>query len=435
MVDNLRTGSILLPTGVFLIFMKTGACHHFSPQGMTRRSLLQGTACGFGSLALNALAAPEMSVSGPAHFPARAKRVILPFLHGGASQVDSFDHKPRLAAEHGRPLPFKPLANLDPTKDGKVGKVFASPWKFRREGQNGNWVSDLWPHLGKQIDDLCFIKSMETLGTSHGQTVSMLHTGADSLVRPSLGAWASYGLGSENASLPGFISIAPPRGHSGPRNFGSAFLPAKHGGTVIGHATMDAGKEAHIRYFERPVAGDRVRQRELGFLQKMNAAHLERSGGRDAQIEGVIASYEMAFRMQGVAPDLLNLSDEPDHIRSLYGLKKNHTAEFGSRCLLARRFCEAGVRFVQVSTPYVWDHNPAGFTIWMAGAGVKAGHSHGSMDDYGYYAEQDKVHLHDLHATLLHMIGLDHERLTYRYGGRDFRLTDVYGQVVREVLS
>lgn len=492
MVDNLRTGSILLPTGVFLIFMKTGACHHFSPQGMTRRSFLQGTACGFGSLALSALTAQEMSVTGSAHFPARAKRVIFLFLHGGVSQVDSFDHKPRLAAEHGRPLPFKPLANLDATKDGKVGQIFASPWKFRRAGQSGNWVSDLWPHLGKQIDELCFIKSMETLGTSHGQAVSMLHTGTDSLVRPSLGAWASYGLGSENASLPGFISIAPPRGHGGPRNFGSAFLPAQHGGTAIGHANMDAGKEAHIRYLERPVDGDRLRQRELGFLQELNAAHLERSGGRDAQIEGVIASYEMAFRMQGVAPDLLNLSDEPNHIRSLYGLEETHTAEFGRRCLLARRFCEAGVRFVQVSTPYVWDqhsglkeghaknaaavdrpiagmltdlkqrgmledtlvvwatefgrtpiaqgsngrdHNPAGFTIWLAGAGVKAGHSHGSTDDYGYYAEQDKVHLHDLHATLLHLIGLDHERLTYRYGGRDFRLTDVFGQVVREVLS
>ncbi len=376
-----------------------------------------------------------MSVSGSAHFPGRAKRVILPFLHGGVSQADSFDHKPRLATEHGRPLPFKPLANLDATKDGKMGKVFASLRKFRRAGQSGNSVSDVWPHLGKQIDDLCFIKAMETLGTSHGQAVRMLHTRTDRLVRPSLGAWASYGGGSENASLPGFISIAPPRGHGGPRNFGSAFLPAKHGGTAIGHATIDVGKEAHIRYLERPLDGDRLRQRELGFLQELNAAHLERSGGSDAHIEGVIASYEMAFRMQGVAPDLLNLSDEPDHIRSLYGLEKNHTAEFGSRCLLARRFCEAGVRFVQVSTPYVWDHNPAGFTIWMAGAGVKAGHSHGSMDDYGYYAEQDKVHLHDLHATLLHMIGLDHERLTYRYGGRDFRLTDVYGQVVREVLS
>lgn len=336
MVDNLRTGSILLPTGVFLIFMKTGACHHFSPQGMTRRSFLQGTACGFDSLPLNALPTQEMSVSGSAHFPARAKRVILPFLHGGVSQVDSFDHTPRLAAEHGRPLPFKPLANLDPTKDGKMGKVFAYPRKFRRAGQSGNWVSDLWPHVGKQIDDLFFIKSMETLGTSHGQTVSMLHTGADSLVRPSLGARASH---------------------------------------------------------------------------------------------------ELAFRMQGVAPDLLKLPDEPDHIRSPYGLEKNHTAEFGSRCLPARRFCEAGVRFVQVSPPYVWDHNPASFTIWLAGAGVKAGHRHGSTDDCDYYAEQDKVPLHDLRAPLLHLTGLDHERLTCRYGGRDFRLTDVYGQVVREVLS
>jgi hypothetical protein len=473
------------------------ACHQFGPPVASRRGFLQTAGCGFGALAFQALANDLASAASAPyslprlHHAPRAKRVIFLFMHGGVSQVDSFDYKPRINAEAGKPLPFKGLDNLDATqKNGGNGILFPTPWKFRQAGQSGHWVSDLWPHVGRHIDDLCFIKSMHTKGVSHGQAVSMLHTGTDSLVRPSMGSWVSYGLGSENADLPAFISIAPPRGHGGPRNFGSAFLPAQHQATAIGHSGM-AAKDATIRHLTHETDSPRLQQRQLALMQQINRAHLDRSGG-DPRIEGVIESYEMAFKMQGIAPDLLDLSREPQAIRDLYGLGQKETADFGHRCLLARRLCEAGVRFIQVSTPYVWDqhgnleaghaknalsvdqpiaalltdlrqrglmedtlvvwgtefgrtpiaqgsngrdHNPAGFTIWMAGAGVKPGHSHGETDDYGYYAVKDKVHTHDLHATLLHILGIDHEQLTYRYAGRDFRLTDVYGEVVRGVLA
>jgi len=473
------------------------ACHQFSPIAASRRGFLQSAGCGFGAMAFQALASEiasaasdPYSIAHPHHAP-RAKRVIFLFMHGGVSQVDSFDYKPRLKQDDGNPLPFKGLDNLDATKsnDGN-GKVLDTPWSFRRAGESGNWVSDLWPKVSEHIDDLCFIKSMHTRGTSHGQAVSMLHTGTDNLVRPSMGAWVSYGLGTDNADLPGFISIAPPRGHGGPRNFGAAFLPAQHQATAIGHSGM-AAKDATIRYLQNQEATGRLQQRQLSLLQQINHAHLEKTGG-DQQVEGVIDSYELAFRMQGVAPDLIDISAESDHTRELYGLNQKETADFGHRCLLARRFCEAGVRYLQVSTPYVWDqhgnlkagheknafavdqpisglltdlkqrglmedtlvvwgtefgrtpivqgsngrdHNPAGFTIWMTGAGVKPGLSYGETDDYGYYAVNNKVHMHDLHATILHLLGIDHERLTYRYAGRDFRLTDVYGEVVKDVVA
>lgn len=475
----------------------TFGCHRFGTAPASRRAWLRSAGGGFGALAFQALAHDlaraadhPYSLPGPHHAP-RAKRVIFLYMHGGVSQVDSFDYKPRINAEAGRPLPFKGLANLDATqKNGGNGILFPTPWKFRRAGESGNWVSDLWPQVGAHIDELCFIKSMHTKGVSHGQAVGMLHTGTDNLVRPSLGAWVSYGLGSENANLPAFLSITPPRGHGGPRNYGPAFLPARHQATAIGHSAMPT-KDASIRHLDNDAESPRLRQRQLAMLQQLNRAHADRAGG-DPQIEGVIASYELAFKMQGVAPGLMDISGEPKHIRTLYGLDTKETEDFGHRCLLARRFCEAGVRFVQVSTPYVWDqhgnlesghaknalavdqpiaglltdlrqrglmddtlvvwatefgrtpiaqgsngrdHNPAGFTIWMAGAGVKAGHSHGETDEYGYYAVKDKVHTHDLHATLLHLLGLNHERLTYRYAGRDFRLTDVYGEVVHGVLA
>ncbi len=478
--------------------MKTSACHRFAPLDTSRRSFLRNAGCGFGALAFHTLAAEIASAANTAypsvgrpHFEPKAKRVIFLFMHGGVSQVDSFDYKPRLTKEDGNPLPFEGLSNLDATKDGAQGKILGTPWSFRQTGQSGNWVSDLWPHVGEHIDDLCFIKSMHTKGTSHGQAVCMLHTGTDNLVRPSMGAWVSYGLGTENRDLPAFVSITPPRGHGGPRNYGSAFLPAEHQATAIGHSGMKT-KDATIRYLgHREGDSSRLQQRQLAFLQDLNRDHLERSH-QDAQIEGVIQSYELAYRMQGVAPELLDLSGEPGYIQDLYGIGTDETDDFGRRCLMARRFSEAGVRFVQASTAYVWDqhgnlrkgheknalavdkpiaglltdlkqrglmedtlvvwgtefgrtpivqgsngrdHNPAGFTIWMAGAGVKAGLSFGETDDYGYYAVSDKVHMHDLHATILHLLGINHEHLTYRYAGRDFRLTDVYGEVVKGVLA
>ena len=412
-------------------------------------------------------------------------------MHGGVSQVDSFDPKPMLTEYNGKELPFKGLDHLDVELKDKAGngKLLDTTWKFRQRGESGAWISDLWPHLAQHADDLCFIKSMHTRGTSHGQAVAMIHTGNDNLLRPSVGAWLSYGLGTENENLPAFISVTPPAGHGGARNYGSAFLPAHHQATTLGHS---AGKtaDATIEYLHHPDVQSSDQQRQLEMLNRINKKHFSQT--RDAQVDGVIRSYEMAARMQGIAPELIDISDEPKSIRNLYGIDRTETAEFGHRCLLARRFSEAGVRFIQVSTPYVWDqhgglvkghtknalsvdqpisalltdlkqrgmledtlvvwgtefgrtpvvqgkdgrdHNPAGFTVWLSGAGVKPGYSHGATDDFGYFAVENKVHMHDLHATILHLLGINHEKLTYRYAGRDFRLTDVYGEVVKEIVA
>jgi hypothetical protein len=369
------------------------------------------------------------------------------------------------------------------------GNLLDTPWKFQQYGESGAWVSELWPHLAKHADDLCFIKSMHTKGTSHGQAVSMIHTGNDNLLRPSVGAWVSYGLGAENENLPAFISITPPAGHGGTRNYGSAFLPAHHQATALGHSASKA-EDATIDYLQPDGAHSVHQHRQLEMLHEMNKRHFEKS--QDLQLDGVIRSYELAARMQGVAPELIDLSNESERTRNLYGMDRKETLDFGHRCLLARRFCEAGVRYIQVSTPYVWDqhnnlvkghtrnalsvdkpisglledlkqrgmfddtlvvwgtefgrtpvvqgkngrdHNPAGFTVWLSGAGVKAGFSHGSTDEFGYFAQDNKVHMHDLHATILHILGINHEKLTYRYAGRDFRLTDVYGEVVSDILA
>ena len=463
----------------------------------SRRSLLQAAGCGFGAVAFQALAqqlavASEQAFqNGGVHHPAKAKRVIFLFMHGGVSQVDSFDPKPKLKEYDGKDLPIKGLDSLDVALKDKAGngKVLDTTWKFEQHGESGAWISDLWPHLTKHADDLCFIKSMHTRGTSHGQAVSMIHTGNDNLLRPSLGAWVSYGMGSENENLPGFVSITPPAGHGGARNYGSAFLPAHHQATTLGHSGVKTA-DAKIPFLDGGSADNATQRRQLEMLETLNRRHYQQQP--HAQIDGVIRSYEMAFRMQGIAPELLDIGQESDAIHRLYGLDRTETKEFGHRCLLARRFCEAGVRYLQVSTPYVWDqhgglvkghtknalsvdlpisglltdlkqrglmdetlvvwgtefgrtpvvqgkdgrdHNPAGFTVWLSGAGVKRGHSHGATDEFGYYAQQDKVHMHDLHATILHLLGIDHERLTYRYAGRDFRLTDVYGEVVHDVLS
>ncbi|MBT6643004.1 MAG: DUF1501 domain-containing protein [Planctomycetaceae bacterium] len=466
-------------------------CHQFTTSH-NRRHWLQSTACGFGALAFQAFAqriarAAESSFD---HKP-RAKRVIFLFMHGGVSQVDSFDPKPALTEYNGKKLPFKGIENLDVSLKDKAGygNLLDTPWKFQQYGESGAWVSELWPHLAKHADDLCFIKSMHTKGTSHGQAVSMIHTGNDNLLRPSVGAWVSYGLGAENENLPAFISITPPAGHGGTRNYGSAFLPAHHQATALGHSASKA-EDATIDYLQPDGAHSVHQHRQLEMLHEMNKRHFEKS--QDPQLDGVIRSYELAARMQGVAPELIDLSNESERTRKLYGMDRKETLDFGHRCLLARRFCEAGVRYIQVSTPYVWDqhnnlvkghtrnalsvdkpiaglledlkqrgmfddtlvvwgtefgrtpvvqgkngrdHNPAGFTVWLSGAGVKAGFSHGSTDEFGYFAQDNKVHMHDLHATILHILGINHEKLTYRYAGRDFRLTDVYGEVVSDILA
>ncbi len=457
---------------------------------LSRRRLLQHSACGFGYLAFAGLCgeaarAAESPLDRQApHHAARAKRVIFLFMHGGPSHVDMFDYKPRLQADDGKQLPFAPAKNISAKP-----KLMASPWKFARHGKSGLWVSELWPHVSQHIDDLCVIRSLHSRGQSHGQAVSMLHTGSDNFVRPSVGAWVSYGLGTENQDLPAFVSISPPSGHGGPRNYGSAFLPAAYQATTIGRS----GKlgDAQIRNLTAASDDLAAQRRQLNLLQAMNRNHLRRAG-QDDQIEGAIESFELAFRMQRAAPRVMDLSQEPKHTQDLYGIGVKATDNFGKQCLLARRFAEAGVRYIQVSTGNVWDqhgglkeghernslavdvpiaglltdlkrrglledtlvlwggefgrtpivqgsngrdHNPQGFTMWMAGGGVRGGLAYGATDEYGYYSVEDRVHMHDLHATMLHLLGMDHKRLTYRWAGRDFRLTDVYGDVVEGILA
>jgi len=450
----------------------------------SRRHALQTLGAGFGGMAFAGLAA-ENSMVFPGHAP-RAKRVIFLFMHGGVSHVDSFDPKPELDRRDGQKLPFSPARNLDPTASEQL-KLLASPWTFSRHGESGLPISDLFPETAKHADKLCVVNSMQSMGQSHGQAVCMLHTGTDNFVRPSMGAWVSYGLGTENRDLPSFISISPSPSHGGPRNYGAAFLPAEHQGTTVGRNGKLEKEPAFAFVGSQRGLGDQ--RATLDLLRSMNADHLERT--RDPRVEGVIRSYELAFRMQGAAPDVMDLNDEPEHIRKLYGIGDDTTDTYGRQCLLARRFAEAGVRYIQVSTANVWDqhgnlqtghtknakavdkpiaglladleqrglledtlvvwgtefgrtpivqgkngrdHNPQGFTMWMAGGGVKGGFRYGATDEFGYYAVRDKVHMHDLHATILHLLGIDHERLTYRYAGRDFRLTDVYGHVVRDLL-
>jgi len=448
---------------------------------LTRRDALKTAACGFGSLALSGITTAASLPHGLHHLP-RAKRVIFLFMHGGPSQVDTFDYKPRLQADDGKRLPFAPAKNLDPSATSQA-KLLGSPWKFSQHGQSGLWGSELFPEVSRHLDDICVVRSMQSKGQSHGQAVCMMHTGADNFVRPSVGSWVSYGLGTENADLPAFVSISPSATHGGPRNYGSAFLPAAHQGTTVGRSGKLA-KDASFRFLTG--GGEPAQQlRKMDLLQAMNREHLERT--QHAPVEGMIRSMELAFRMQQEAPGVMDMSGEPQPIRDLYGIGQEATDNYGRQCLLARRFAEAGVRYIQVSTPNVWDqhsnlvqghtknaaavdrpiaglladlkqrglledtlvvwggefgrtpivqgangrdHNPQGFTMWLAGGGVKGGLAYGETDEFGYYAVKDKVHMHDLHATILHLLGIDHLRLTYRYAGRDFRLTDVYGEVV-----
>jgi hypothetical protein len=378
-------------------------------------------------------------------------------------------------------LPFeKPRVQF-----AQTGNLLKSPWKFRRYGQCGAWVSDLFPHLARHVDDLTFIKSLHGSNEAHGGALLKVHTGSDTFVRPSMGAWISYGLGSENQNLPSFITINPTLGHGGVRNFGSAFLPPIHQATRIG-STRASMKEARIEN----IVGAGEEQLKLQRMQLDLMRSLDRSDASSGQIDSEIAarmdSFELAFRMQTQTPALMDLSNETAKTLSLYGIDDGPTDNFGRQCLLARRLSESGVRFIEVTHSYwdqhnklnekhselagqvdrpiaglltdlkqrglledtlvIWgaefgrtptaqgkdgrDHNPHAFTYWMAGGGVKGGFSYGASDEFGFYAAQDKVHVHDFHATLLHLLGIDHERLTYRYGGRDFRLTDVEGHVV-----
>jgi hypothetical protein len=468
-------------------------------RALSRRELLRQTACGFGHLALAGLlagsarggagtaASANPLAPRPPHFMPTARRVIFLFMHGGPSQIDTFDHKPLLARDHGKPLPFpKPRVVSSPT-----GNLLASPWKFRRHGQSGAWVSELFPEVAGCVDDLCILRSMHGSNSRHGGALLELHTGSDTFIRPSMGSWITYGLGTENQNLPGFITICPSLTHGGVNNWSSAFLPAVYQGTPVGNASVPSD-QARIPFISPARKTPRPLQRmELDLLNAMNAEHLAASG-QESTLESRISSFELAFRMQTAAPELQDISGESPATLRLYGLDDPVTGNFGRQCLMARRFAERGVRFVQVSHSYKWDqheglardharnarevdrpiagllrdlkarglldetlviwggefgrtptsqgtdgrdHNPHGFTMWLAGGGVKPGLSYGSTDDYGYYAVEDKVHIHDLHATILHLLGLDHTRLTYRHAGRDFRLTDVHGEIVRGILA
>ncbi|MCA9204568.1 MAG: DUF1501 domain-containing protein [Planctomycetales bacterium] len=459
----------------------------------SRRQLLQSSACGFGYLALagmaNSVRAGETQnplAPRPTHHAPRAKRVIFVFMHGGPSQVDTFDYKPQLDKDDGKELPFEPAKNLS---RGIQRKMMKSPWAFRQYGECGMWVSDLFPNVARHADDLCVVNSMHTDGQSHGQAVMRLHTGENTFVRPSVGAWVNYGLGTENENLPGFVTICPPRGHGGTRNYGSAFLPAVYQGTRIGDPGQ-ALKDAQIGNIENPELTSDLQRRQLNLLQSMNRESADRNPA-NTQLEGVIESYELAFRMQSSVPRLMDLAGESAETLKQYGVGNGVTDDFGRQCLMARRLAENGVRFIELThdnwdhhggvaknmplrcsqvdqpiaallqdlsqrgllddTLVLWGgefgrtpddprgdgrgHNKDGFTMWLAGGGVRGGMNWGATDEYGYEAVEGRVHVHDLHATILHLMGLDHTRLTFRYGGRDFRLTDVFGNVVRPIIA
>ena len=458
----------------------------------SRREWLRSSACGFGALALGGLA------QAAPHFPPRARRVIFLFMNGGPSPMDTFDYKPLLQRDHGKDLPY-PIPELQRRAGRKLKKLLRSPFRFERRGECGHWMSEIFPHLARRADDLCMVKGMHTEGFDHGQAVIRLHTGTDNFVRPAMGSWVVYGLGTENRNLPGFVSILPLNGLTGARGYSNVFLPATTQGTPLGRTGLPV-REAKFRNLGNPGVPPSEQRRLLDLVQAQNRDHLAR-GAADPRVEGMIEAYELAFRMQSEAPRVQDLTGESPATLDLYGIGEKRTDNFGRACLLARRFAEAGVRYVQVTHSYdggvtqrwdqhghlegslrtnagqvdkpiaglladlkargllddtlVWwggefgrtpvaehrtkvvgrDHNPHGFTMWLAGGGVKPGFSFGATDDYGYHAVEDKVHMHDLHATILHLLGLNHEKLTHRYAGRDFRLTDVYGRVVKEIIA
>ena len=459
--------------------------------------MLKTTTCGFGALAFNAMQSlngnPSSSILPKTSlFPQRAKRVIFIFMAGGPSHVDTFDYKPALFADDGKEIDF---VGVRTNTFGKASKrtLMKPLWNFQRYGECGRHVSSLFPHVAKHVDDLAFIHSMHTEGVAHGPSTLFMHTGATNLVRPSMGSWISYGLGTENQNLPAFITISPSASKGGPRNYSNAFLPSIHQGTALGRAGNISG--AKLKNIENSMLSESQREDRFGLLQELNSYQLNSHPGDD-NLEATISNYELAWRMQTEAPELTDLSKETAATKSIYGIDEKHTDDFGKQCLLARRMVERGVRFVSVNysdesanprwdqhgnmpkhadhakatdkpvagllqdlkarglleDTLVWwggefgrtpfsqnkdgrDHNPRGFTVFLAGGGIKPGISYGSTDEIGGVAVDNRVHMHDLHATILYALGLDHERLTYRYSGRDFRLTDVHGKVVHDLFA
>ena len=451
---------------------------------LTRRRALRSLSAGFGYMAFTGLASqasgrPALSTNPlaprKAHFPGKAKRVIFACMRGGPSHVDTFDYKPELSVNNGKKI------------DGR--SIMESPWKFEPQGKSGLPISELFPHLSRHADDLCLLNGMYGDVPAHPQAFVQLHTGSFQFVRPSMGSWVLYGLGTENENLPGFISLSPPARVGGAQNYGSAFLPALYQGTAIG-ALGRPIKDANLQNLESKRLTSDLQRRQIDFIQEMNR-DLKNRQDTNNQIDGVIKSYELAFRMQAAVPEVMDLAKEPEEMKDKYGIGQPGTDDFGRQCLLARRLAESGVRFIELGhgnwdqhgglrknlaknctgidqplaallkdlkergmldetlviwggefgrTPHVKkqdgrDHNHKGFTFWMAGGGIKGGLRFGATDENGIAAVENRTHFHDLHATILHQLGLNHEELTYRYAGRDFRLTDVHGKVLKDILA
>lgn len=478
-------------------------CQRFVTPALSRREMLRHCASGFGAVALSALLsdrafASDAVTSSPnspapmspraAHFAAKCRNVIFLYMDGGPSQVDTFDPKPLLTKEHGEPFKMK----MEPTQFANNGNTLGSPWAFKPGGTCGTPVSDLFPNVRELMDDIAVVRSMTSLFSEHTNANYFLHTGSGLQGRPSMGAWFTYGLGSECQNLPGFVvlngGLIPPGGLD---NFNSGFLPASYQGSVFKPAKQPV---ANVTPLEAKVE---LQQRKLALMNKLDTAAAERMGKQDA-LESAIANYELAFRMQAAVPDLMDIRNETEATKSLYGLDAAYdkTRTFGLECLIARRLIERGVRFVELTVPNTgndrWDqhkqlqkgheenaaavdqpiagllrdlksrgllastlvvfagefgrtpfaqgadgrdHNPFGFSVWFAGGGIKGGTVYGQTDEYGYKVVDGKCQIHDLHATMLHLLGLDHKKVTYRWGGRDMRLTDVHGELITPILA
>lgn len=453
---------------------------------LSRRAMLKSATCGIGYLAFAGMtqqaAATESNPLAPKepHHPARAKHVIFCHMRGGPSHMETFEHKPELNKRSGQ------------NGKSKNRQLTGTKWKWKQRGKSGLWVSDLIPHMAEQADEICVLSGMHTDIANHTPAMLHLHTGNFVLARPSMGAWIMYGLGTENQNLPGFISMCPPVINGGAANYGTAFLPAVYQGTAIGNIKVNV-KDAKVGNIKNPRLDSEQQRRQLDLIQSLNHDYAQ-NDPEDTQIDGVIKSYELAFRMQSELPAVMDLSKETEQTLESYGIgDRKKSDSFGRQCLLARRMVESGVRHVEIcdefwdqhsklksghearaaatdqpigaliadlrqrglldDTLVLWggefgrtpdttkkdldgrDHNANGYTMFMAGGGVKGGFKYGATDELGYEAVEGRVHLHDLHATILHILGLDHTKLTYRYAGRDFRLTDVHGRVVEEVLA
>lgn len=471
-------------------------CKKFRSRPVSRREMLATAANGFGAVALAALLAEEaradqrrgssvepMAPKSP-HYRPKATSVIFLFMDGGVSQVDTFDPKPQLAKENGEP--FK--GPIQATQFNNVGKVLKSPWEFKRYGKSGIEVSDLFPNVATCVDDMTIIRSMYSEHPEHTNANYFIHSGSGMQGRPSMGAWATYGLGSACHDLPGFIvlnsGMIPPGGVD---CFTSGFLPASFQGSLFRDGASP------ISNLQRSEPTVQAQQNKIALMRQLDQSNLPNL--HDDKVEAAISNYELAFRMQSAVPDLMGIDKETEATRNLYGLDNPKTKIYGQQCLVARRLVERGVRFIELLCPstggdrwdqhgnlreghtnnalavdkpiagllkdlksrglldttlVVWagefgrtpmaqgsdgrDHNPSAFSIWMAGGGVKGGMVYGATDEYGYNAIENKVSIHDLHATMLHLLGMDHKRLTYRFGGRDMRLTDVFGEVVHDIL-